>query len=375
MLWYETEFGLNRSILPHLMTCRIDLSPGDDRQDAVHQLVECLVGGGLARLRTETSDDLIVLAAHSGAAMRLAEVWTDQVAALMVSSPKAVADFVPSLPRNVDRLFDRARRPIHLSFADGVDNRILQTLPSEVSRLAGAGGGNRFAIPHSDLTRALLRLVPSPLAVLTLEEDLDDDRLDLEVHVTPSRRASPPALVRFDGDEWVLAQSGEFSEEDVTRMTAERIVFVCTGNTCRSPMAEGLFRKLLAERLGCAPESLPQHGFDVASAGIAAMNGAPASHESVEICATHGVDLRSHASQSLQLPLVESSDRLYTMTAGHRDAIQHHFPTYADRVQLLSRQGRDVSDPIGSGWSAYERCFSEISENLRILVEELAGPK
>ena len=374
MLWCETEFGLKRSILPQFMTCQIELSRGDDRQDAVHRMVESLVGGGLARLRTECGDYLLALATHSEASNRFAALRTNQNGALMVSGALAVADFVPDLPRGVARLFDRTVGPLHIWFTDGVDDRIVQQLPPQVAQLAGSPGEIRFAIPQSDVIQAVLRLLPGPLVVMTVEGELGHEQLEVDVRVTSSGRTSKAAVIRFQGDTWSLDEPAGLSEEDITRMMAERIVFVCTGNTCRSPMAEGVFRKLLAERLGCTPDSLIEHGFDVGSAGVAAMNGAPASQESVEVCAQHGVDLRSHASQSLQLPLIESSDRLYTMTAGHRDAILYQYPAYAERVHLLSRSGRDVTDPIGSGWSAYVRCFDEISENLQILVDELTAP-
>jgi len=109
----------------------------------------------------------------------------------------------------------------------------------------------------------------------------------------------------------------------------------------------------------------------LASAGLAATRGAPASPESVEICAERGVDLSGHASQPLTEALLESADRLYTMTAGHREAILSQYPNLSDRVEVLSRNGHDVSDPIGCGKSAYEQCYTEITENLSVLVDEL----
>src|SRR5690606_23930534 len=112
-------------------------------------------------------------------------------------------------------------------------------------------------------------------------------------------------------------------------------------------------------------------GYGVSSAGLAAMEGAPASPESVELCAEQGVDLRSHASQPLTEALLVQTDRLYTMTAGHREAILSRYPELSDRVEVLSRNGDDVTDPIGCGRSAYEQSFTEITENLRVLVDEL----
>ncbi|HPP54288.1 MAG TPA: protein tyrosine phosphatase, partial [Thermoguttaceae bacterium] len=80
-------------------------------------------------------------------------------------------------------------------------------------------------------------------------------------------------------------------------MASVLLLFVCTGNTCRSPMAEALARKMISDRLGCPPDQIEEAGVLVMSAGIAAVLGAPASPEAVEVIGAYGIDLKDRQTQ------------------------------------------------------------------------------
>jgi protein-tyrosine phosphatase len=136
-------------------------------------------------------------------------------------------------------------------------------------------------------------------------------------------------------------------------------------------MAEGLFRKLLAERLQCPEDELVDRGYMVASAGVAAGPGSPASPEAVEILAKRGVDLRGHESQPATPQLLSQADKIFTMTRSHRELLVRDFPETAESVRLLAGDGEDVIDPIGAGLDEYRRCADQIEENLREIVAEL----
>src|SRR5260370_30563389 len=98
----------------------------------------------------------------------------------------------------------------------------------------------------------------------------------------PSRYGKASTVVQVNGNTWEVLREGVVSEAELKRQAAKLIVFVCTGNTCRSPMAEGLCKKLLAERLGCALEELPERGFVVLSAGLAALMGGQAAPQALD---------------------------------------------------------------------------------------------
>jgi protein-tyrosine phosphatase len=156
------------------------------------------------------------------------------------------------------------------------------------------------------------------------------------------------------------------------RLASLMVLFVCTGNTCRSPMAEALFRTLAAERLGCRPDEIESRGVIVASAGLAAWGGGGASAGAVEAVSEMGGDLGSHESQPLTEPLVRQADVILTMTAAHRNAILAQFPEAGGRVMMLAPDRKDVIDPIGGSLETYRTCARQIQGHVAARMDTLS---
>ncbi len=103
------------------------------------------------------------------------------------------------------------------------------------------------------------------------------DEVALVLDDGPCRYGQPSSVVRVRGDDYEVLRVGAVPEPTLRRLAGPMVLFVCTGNTCRSPMAEAMFRKMAAEKLGVAPDCLEEQGWSVMSAGVAAMTGGQAS--------------------------------------------------------------------------------------------------
>ena len=136
-------------------------------------------------------------------------------------------------------------------------------------------------------------------------------------------------------------------------------------------MAEALFRKLVTEKLDCRDWELRERGIDVFSAGIAAGESDPAAREAVQIMLESNLDLSQHLSQQVTVPMLEESTIVLTMTDRHRRALGDSRPDLADRLHLLDRTGEDIADPIGGTLEDYRLCSQQISENLRLWIDDL----
>ena len=141
----------------------------------------------------------------------------------------------------------------------------------------------------------------------------------------------------------------------------KNVLFVCTGNICRSPIAEGLFRRLAGNR----------KDIEVASAGVHAVHGQPPSLYAVEVCAEEGTNIGDLRSQPLTGALVDEATHIFAMTGAHVETIQTLFPQSAEKTFLLrefeqpgTTVWRDVPDPIGLGREVYEDCARIIKNAL-----------
>jgi protein-tyrosine phosphatase len=250
---------------------------------------------------------------------------------------------LPGLPRGLEPLthngWTGVRLPAHRGCAG-----ILDALDFPVAMTSANRHGNRPATDAETLAREF------------------GSGVDWILDGGPSRLSEASSVLRLGPGHFELLRPGLFTLEQLRAVAGLRIAFVCTGNTCRSPMAEGLARKLLAERLSVRGDELAQFGFELRSLGVQAASGEPAAKHALAVLKEQGVDLSGHESRAAAAEDLSRFEHVYCMTRGHRAALAAALPPGKDRnVELLDPAGRDIPDPIGGTREDYQRAADTIT--------------
>jgi protein-tyrosine phosphatase len=352
----------------------VEVQPWQHNPDAralVLQSTRVLSEGRLVVFPTDTGYVLSADARQPAAieALRRA-VPSENTLSLGVGNLGQVLDILPDLCPTACRL---ARRcwpgPVTLLCPDGA----AAPLPAD-ARIDGCLSLRSPA--HSAILHVFHQL-GGPLVLTPLgppEQGLGElpDAIALAIDDGPCLYPQGATVVRVGNSSWEVVQEGVVPVDQLRVRMACLIVFVCTGNTCRSPMAEVFFKKRLAERLGCEPAELPQRGYVVMSAGLAAFPDDPAASPAVIVAREYGTDLSLHQSRPLDEELAVQADHLICMTHSHLQVLQSHFPYLSCIPRLLSAEGQDLPDPVGGDESLYRTCAARIWTDVEALVEELA---
>ena len=354
-----------------------------DGTQAVQRAARWLDDGKLVAFPTETVYG-IGCKADKHTLDRLNEVkgrQPDKRYTLHIGSPEQLKKYIPSMSLKAQKLVQNALPgPVTVVFEldDEALTQVRKSLPKDVFETLYSGQTLGVRYPSCPITCEILAQAHSPI-------------------VAPSANpgGSPPAtsakqvLGYFDGDIEAVVEIPDFeadfkqsstvvkvgekgvqifregavSASQILKWTTIRLLFVCTGNTCRSPMAAGFCRKYFAANLGCQVDELEHFGYIIDSAGIAACQDAPASRDAVEVCRAHDIDLSFHQSRQLTLMDIQQSDLILTMSRYHRDSIAQSFPTALEKSFMLD-EAADIMDPIGSGIDVYRDCYRQICDNI-----------
>lgn len=347
-------------------------------QEAIEQALQRLQQGQLVAFPTDTIYVAAASVRAAAAVQRLhAHCLPSEALTVAVRGSADAETWVPAMSTVGQRL---ARRtwpgPVTLVFPGAADV-LAARIPAEVRHWICPQEKIWMRCPaHEALYHTVARagepLIFAPLLTaagqpLTRAADLAQvsaQQADLLISDGDTYFGEPGPVVEIQGKDWTLLHERLLSAADVQRLACCQIVFVCTGNTCRSPMAEALCKKLLADRLGCTPAELPAHGFVVLSAGISAFLGGEAAPEAVEITRELGADLANHRSRPLSADILDQADFIFTMTQGHLQILQGLNRNLASTPQLLSTGGLDVEDPIGKERAVYQQCAQQILQLL-----------
>ncbi len=372
------------------MPLRIDVFQAEDLRDVVHRAVQALVEGKLVAFPTETVYGIAASACSTEAVDRLLKLKgrePEAPFALAIKSAAEALDYAPDMSPLAWRL---ARRcfpgPVTLVLDCDHTRGLTGQLDARVQQVVCPEGTVGLRVPANQVVLDVLCMINGPLVLtsanqagqteaVTADQVMEylGDEIDLVLDDGPARYGRASSVVRVTGNRLQVLREGVVGKATLERLKRYMVVMVCTGNTCRSPMAEVLFRKSLADQLGVAADDLDEQGVLVVSAGLAAAPGSPPSPEAVTLMHEQGLALEDHRAQPLTDQLLRHADLVLAMTRSHQAAIAHANPDAATKAQLLMPGGEDVADPIGGPLEVYRTCAAQISKGVAEQAKRVAA--
>ena len=358
-----------------------------DWNAAVSNTVDALHEGKIAVVPTETVYGLAVRLADSQAVGKLIELKgrnENHPFALAFPSAYSIEDLCGELSPLAQRLTRRCLPgPVSLVL-DVPPDSIFWKLPTDIQQAVSQQSSICCRIPDHPLLLPVLSELNEPIVLTSanksgqgesasVEQIIADlgNGIDLLIDGGPLASPKPSTIVKVVGNDYTILREGILKSDTIKRLAALMILFVCTENTCRSPMAEHLCEKMLAERLKCPADALEQHGIVVLSAGISATEGKPATAKAVEILQGYDIDLSGHRSLSLNETYVRFADYIFAMTRHHRESILSSWCNVDSRLSVFRRDGGDIADPLGGSLDAYQACAEQIQTALGQRLEEI----
>ena len=361
-----------------------NLTDPAERGKAEEQAARCLREGGLVILPTETVYGVFADASNPEAMERL-----DRLTIPTGERPPryrytwhaptvdSVLEAVP-VPHASHRLLMRRLLPGPVRFDIRMENGDMLGVVDRLGVEPGVlehDGTLAVRVPAQPVTQRVLGLVGAPVVANRLSTAgwtpdrtpeaaiaaAEEAGVCMIIDDGPAKFGLPSSLVRLLPDGGYLVEAeGAYDTRMIEKKARMQILFVCTGNTCRSPMAEAIARSLTSEfQAESAGSSV---GLTVLSAGTSAGSGSPASPQTGAALRSLGVEPSPHRSRPLSRTLVAESDVIFTMSGWHRDEVIALDPTAASRAYLLDPQGQDVPDPVGLPQEVYDQTAARLRE-------------